>query len=388
MSAEDQTIDNQSVAVGDGGDTDKSESRPASTPVKRAGASRLSVLGVGLLAVAALVLALWPIINEEDAELPFDRFQAQLERAQEQHQTASDERAAMQAELDQLARSLTALERKLQELSSELEATAAARDGLSGRLDQFERGLAGLESELGEQLQALWQQEGQIREADRELERFMRLLEAASLLRLGQERAELAADWTGARLAYERAERLLRDVDDPRLGQVRRLLARELADLESLRSPEWERLQARLARLADQLGEWPLRTMNAETESPADALEPAGWRQDAGRALARLVTVRRRDHIELGDDAIDSLREQLRLRLLAAELALVRRDLADLEHQLERGLDLLESWFDTNDPDVAQGKSALQALREVSAPSAPTGLGAALAALSEYLDAP
>lgn len=385
MSAEDQIIENKSAAAGNSGD---SEPRPADTPGKRAGASRLAVLGVGLLAVAALVLALWPIINEKDAERPVDRLQAQLENAQEQLQTASDERAAMQSELDRIARSLTALDRQLEEISSAVDATAGARDALSGRLDQFERGLAGLESELGEQLQALWQQEGQIREADRELERFMRLLEAASLLRLGQERAELAADWAGARLAYERAERLLRDVDDPRLGQVRRLLARELADLESLRSPEWERLQARLARLADEAGDWPLRVVNAEVEPPPDETEPAGWRQEAGQALARLVTVRRRDQIELADDAIDGLREQLRLRLLAAELALVRRDLADLGHQLDRGLDLLERWFDTNDADVAQGKSALQALREVSAPSAPTGLGAALAALSGYLDAP
>jgi len=225
-----------SATKSDSGSDPGSDRTSDSQATRRRGGAGL--LLVALLALAALAVALYPLLDQQD---PLEEF-AMLETSLEDLDARISDRVSGLAErLDSLEQALEDAaadrDRLASRLDRRLDEAASERRSLAGRIDAQEGSLEALESELGAQLQELWQQEGQQREVDRDFARRMHLLEAASLLRLGQERAELAADWTAARLAYERAEQLLRDVDDPRLGQVRRLLAAELTALESAREP-------------------------------------------------------------------------------------------------------------------------------------------------------
>ncbi len=356
-----------------------------SAVTRSAGPGKLGLVLVALLALLALAVALYPWIapDEEAGEL-----QALVDASVEEiDQRVSERFSALAGRLDELDRALTEVRSEQENLASRLGRAESESREISTSLERQADSLEALENEVGAQLQELWQQEGQQREADREFERRMRLLEAASLLRLGQERAELAADWPASRSAYERAEQLVRAVDDPRLGQVRRLLATELAALESVREPEWERWQVRLSQIADSARQWPIRNHEHAAESTVEPTsERGGWLGDIRAALGRLVTVSRRDELELPADAVDSLREQLQLRLVAAELALVRRNLVELGHQLRATFDLIDQWFDPDDADVRSATERLRELESIQAPRVPEGLGEALRALQSQLE--
>lgn len=353
-----------------------------SQPRRRGG---LGLIFVALIALVALALALHLWFDATDQlEAPDFASSSSVEAVKER---LEDGLAGLSDRLDRLEQMLETAAGERESLASRLDQAALDRDALSERIERQSRELETLESEVNAQLQELWQQEGQQREVDRELERRLRLLEAASLLRFGQERAELAGDWPAARSAYERAERLVRAVDDPRLGQVRRLLAAEMDSLEAAREPEWERWQVRLDRIAASTADWPLRARaDAGQSLPDSEPETTGWLADMRSALGRLFTVSRRDELALPDEVLDGLREQLRLRLVAAELALVRRNLIELGHQLGAAQDLVERWFDTDDADVREASERLGELRSLEAARTPEGLGEALRALQSHLD--
>ncbi len=397
MSADDHTDPDNNKQRSDGQDSTsdsddlsasevKSESEGRPAPPSSSNRARGGGFGLWLVAVVALValgLAIYPWLDSEPEGEDFAS-KASVEAVEQHLERALEE---LSDRLERTEQTLEAAAVEREGLIDQLDQAASSRSELSSLVERQARSLDELETELGAQLQELWQQEGQQREVDRELERRLRLLEAASLLRFGQERAELGGDWSAARGAYERAERLVRAVDDPRLGQVRRLLAAEMDSLEAAREPDWARWQVRLTRMADSTSAWPLRT-TSEAADPAPDLEAdgSGWLADMRSALGRLFTVSRRDELALPDEVLDSLREQLRLRLVAAELALVRRNLVELGHQLGAALDLMEQWFDDSDADVSEASERLRELQSLQAPQAPDGLGQALRALQSQLD--
>lgn len=364
-------------------DTAENKPRESQPPPPRQG--RLGLIVVALIALAALALAVYPWIDQTDEREALDFASPSSVEAVSGRLEAG--LSDLSDRLERLEQALEAASGERESLAGRLDQAASSRDELSEQLQRQARDLETLESEVNAQLQELWQQEGQQREVDRELERRLRLLEAASLLRFGQERAELAGDWPAARSAYERAERLVRAVDDPRLGQVRRLLAAEMDSLEAAREPDWERWQVRLNRIAESTPDWPLRARaDADQSLPESDQENGGWLGDMRSALGRLFTVSRRDELALPEEVLDSLREQLRLRLVAAELALVRRNLLELGHQLGAALDLVERWFDTEDVDVREASEHLGELKSLEGARAPDGLGEALRALQTHLD--
>jgi uroporphyrin-III C-methyltransferase len=347
---------------------------PSSRPAARVGLAGLAVV----LALLALVASGWVWYSgQRDSDAP-SPMQVELD-------ARAGELASAMAAIERLEGRLEAME----SAASELESLAGASAVAERKINELASELDDISQELGEQIQSLWQREGEQRQADHELERRMLMLEAASLLRLGQERAELASDWSSARAAYRRASDLLQQVDDPRLGGVRRELARELDSLEAIDAPDWLRLQTRLERLAGQSTEWPRRPL-ADDPGPADGEaaeggDDAGWLSSARSALAGLVRVSPRDEMALSDSQVDALREQFRLRLAAAEMAAARRDSAELAHHLQSAQRQMDIAFDPEDRAVAEALTLISELQQQSLAEVPVGLGRALAALRDLL---
>lgn len=364
--------------------TDQPEARHQ-PPGQRPG-GRITGIVAGLALVvglSALALAAWSW--RQTQARPDDQPMAQLQSDLADEQRRIDQLdtvlESVQDQYADLSEALTRRDEQLQSLTSEV---AEAGDQVA-RVDQR---LDELEQELLEQIHQLRQRDDSQREVDRELNRHLLLIEVAALLRMGQARAELAGDFSGARTAYRHSARLLAQADDPRLGQVRRLLVAELDTLEALEEPDWLAAQARLERLARQVGQWPLDGRGPDIDSDPGSEDPqeAGWMDNMRSALGQLVQVRPRDETPISQEQLELIREALRLRLAAAELALGRRDLAELDHHLRQVTQALNNHFDPDDQAVEAALGVVEELRALEPAMAPSGLGAALAGLREHLE--
>ncbi len=217
------------------------------------------------------------------------------------------------------------------------------------------------------------------RETDRELRRQILMLEAAGLLRMGQDMAELQGDWQAARRAYERARDRLGLVDDARLEPVRRALAREIEALKGFEGPDLNSARARLERWGRESRTWPMQlSAQSHSEEPAEDAPDQSWRQRLGQSLGALVQVERRDALGRDEEQFNAAREQMQLRLLAAEFALVRRDQSALVGQIESILQMMETWFQPDAPEIDAARSGLEALAEMDLQPALPELGTAL----------
>lgn len=286
----------------------------------------------------------------------------------------------VQHRLDTISEQIDLLVERVEELDVD---GASARQEIRDELDER---IGALEARMDQTLDRLEQIGGQQRAVDQALEQRLYMLETAGLLRLAQDRAELMADFDGARAAYRRASRLLREVDDPRLNRARGMLSRELEALEQVVEPDWQGLSARLAQMADGAAGWPDPDEEPGTaEQGLAAEDDSGWWSGVKESLSNLVRVRPRDELPVSPEQVDAAREQLRLRLLSAELAVARRDTAELSHHAAHARMIVRRWFDVDDPSVGRALEQLHQLGETQAAQVPS-LGAALAELNRLLE--
>lgn len=301
-----------------------------------------------------------------------DRMTGQLEATSDRLGRIESEQAGIVERLQTLEQAVTEAIEQGDERAAE---TRQSTDSLSTAV-----------AELQVQMQEVWQREGEQREIDREIQRRLLLMEAASLLAFGQARAALGSDVEAALEAYRQADALVRRADDPSLGQIRRLLAEELDALADMSVPDWVQLQGMIQRQAARVAEWPVVQPGPTDRTPDSAAEPDGWIEATRDALGGLVRVSPRAESVLTDRQVESLQEMARLRWLAAELAIARRNVAELDHHL-RSLDrLITEWFDPESDAVRAARRLISELQAIEVSPAPDVLGQALAAVQQQLD--
>lgn len=365
-----------------------------------------------LLALVAIAAAGWVAYQQAVPGADQDqRIQARM--LEEQAAAISALRASMEEgelrdeNLTSAQQSLASQVQRLEERSDRREMQLGELEQGLGRVDERSLGLtrtleqvaqasadqtAGL-ADLRRRLEAAIEQmdaTGDLqREIDRDLHRQILMLEAAGLLRSGQDMAELHGDWQAARRAFERARDRLGLVDDTRLEPARRALAREIEALEGIAGPDLNAELARLERLARESRAWPmqLKMPEASESRPGGSPEP-GWRERLGQTFAALVQVERRDALGRDEAQFEAAREQVQLRLLAAELALLRRDKPALDGQLEAILRLIDEWFQPDATEIAGARAGLESLRQIELQPSPPELGAALDQLQTRLGDP
>jgi uroporphyrin-3 C-methyltransferase len=320
------------------------------------------------------------------------------ERALQTLDSIADDRAETRALIDRLHNELS---ERIDQLDAGLlavapsadvqpEAMAARIDALNQRFEALETSQSDLEAGVAQLDSSLRQQQGQQRTVDRDLALKLDLLEASALLALGQARVELVGDRVAAVAAYELASTRIANADDPRLTQVRERLADELARIEAIEHPDWLALGARLAQWEQQVAEWPLGL--DEGASAGSGSEPAqesaeqGWLSGMRQSLGQLVTVERRDPLALDEELISAVREQARLNLAAAGLALERRDLEAMRLRLSHVIELIDAHFQLDDDRLADVRSSMVEMVNLQPGSAPDDLGQAAAALDRVID--
>ncbi|MDR2837849.1 MAG: uroporphyrinogen-III C-methyltransferase, partial [Azonexus sp.] len=287
----------------------------------------------------------------------------EIDRKNEANQRLADaERSQLQtqlqAQLQSLQTRLTALESRQSEAASQSETLRATVDNL-----------------------AINNEETALREVE-------------LALTLGAQQLQLAANVSAATLALQTAEARLAGLDPARYQPLRAAIAKDLSRLKG--QPQFDiasanrTLEEAISRVDKlPLGEAARPAANPEATAEPAAAETAWWRlaaADVWRQLRGLVRSQRMDREEpplLAPEQIFFLRENLKLRLLDARLALHARDQATLRSDLKAATDWLQRFFAANDPAVQEMLGQLQPLSLPAASGKAPDLSNSLAALAK-----
>lgn len=252
-----------------------------------------------------------------------------------------------------------AVQARLAEQSAQSQAQAApllARlDALDVRLTEAER--------LSDAAQLLQDELRQSRDS-------IALLEAEQGLTLAAQQLQLAGNVPVALLALKSADAQLARSDTPAYLPLRKALAADIARLEKLVPADIAGLSLRLENVLGGVDTLPLAVLARPDPAP-DALPASDDRwwaqalQNAWHEFKALVRIQRfdgRDQALLAPGQEFLLRENLKLRLLNARLALFSRDPATFRNELKQADRWLGQHFAEADPAVVASRSALQSL--------------------------
>jgi uroporphyrin-3 C-methyltransferase len=198
--------------------------------------------------------------------------------------------------------------------------------------------------------------------------------EVEQLLTIASQQLQLNSNVKSALLALQAAQKRLEPLELPRAIQLRETLEAEIDSLREIPQLDVVSLSAQLTQLSELCGKLPLiserqPTLNANIQQidtpPSNRL--ARWLWPLWEDIKNLITVERIDQPEpplLASDQAFYLRENIRLRLLTARIALLQHDEATYKADLNMVKSWLIAYFDTKHPDTIK---AMQLLKKLAA---------------------
>lgn len=193
-------------------------------------------------------------------------------------------------------------------------------------------------------------------------------------LLLAQQQLHLAGNVRAAVLGLEAAEARLAKLEKPQFARLREAISRDVAHLRLLPAADVVGINARLDALIQntdalrlETDPTPLEATPAETEA-APAGEGLGyWARLAWREIKQMVRIRRLEHPDqplLTPEQAYFLRQNLKLRLLSARLAVLQRDEASFHNDVAAARQWIDQYFLRRDPLTQSMLDSLQALEK------------------------
>jgi uncharacterized protein HemX len=214
------------------------------------------------------------------------------------------------------------------------------------------------------------------------------LAEIEQVLLTAAQQLQLAGNVKAAIIALEGADTRLQRLNKPQFTALRRAIATDLANLRAAPSLDEVGASARIEALVARHASWPLASAQGSEATPAPrAVSAASLGQELWDELKRLVQIRRvegNEAVLLPPDQAYFLRENLRLRLLSARLALLAQDEAAFHADLKAASDTLARYFNTRDAGVAAALKEIRRLTSLNIAIKLPGIDASLAVLDAY----
>ncbi|MCX0422232.1 uroporphyrinogen-III C-methyltransferase [Aeromonas sp. 96A] len=249
---------------------------------------------------------------------------------------------AQQAELAQLKQQLASALSKIDQTSSKDAEQLAALDQTQQRLQGEMQGLQNRVLDLNDKRPNDWM-----------------LAESEYLVRMAGRKLWLEHDLVSAITLLGNADERIAALNDPSLMPIRKALAEDIAKLKGMPRIDREGLTLKLAALSDQIELLPLSTVSmpeAKTEpDQAVSTNPDEWESNLKKNWVKFtenfVTIRRRDgavEALLSPQQEIFLRENLKTKLLQAQLSVYREQQALYEDSLDKAQRWLTQYFDTD----------------------------------------
>lgn len=275
-------------------------------------------------------------------------------------------RKRIEASTEALAQRVQALETQQQKLRTLAQEAQQSALSLQGKVSTLEVHIADAQGQRAA-IEALYKELSRNRNE-------WRIAEVEQMVDIAAQQLDLAGNVRGALLALQLAESRLARRDDPAFAPLRTALARDIEKLKALPELDPGALGQRLERLAVGIETLPLafdeRPAGASKTGPgmpgqADDRWYARLGSEIWRELRQLVIVRRVENPEpplLPPAQAYFLRENLRLRLLSARLAVLTRDARAYRDDLQAAQTWIKRYFDTGSKRTAEALAQLEKL--------------------------
>jgi uroporphyrin-3 C-methyltransferase len=218
------------------------------------------------------------------------------------------------------------------------------------------------------------------------------LAEVEQTLAIAAQQLQLAGNVQAALVALQTADARLARSDRPQFLSLRKVIARDIDRLKNAPSVDIAGMTLRLDQVIAAVDQLPLLADGRpKPPEPAPAADgPVSWArawQAVWEELKSLVRVQRLDASDpalLAPESRLFLRENLKLRLLHARLALLQRDEAAFRGDLKAAQTWLGRWFDTKQKPVATASQTLAALNAAAVTVELPTIGDSLAAVRGF----
>jgi len=290
---------------------------------------------------------------------------------------------AAQLELE-LARKLTEIEtigNDSRRFSSG--ARDVARD-VEARLGQIEARLVGIQNQRLA-LDSLYQELSLSRDE-------WTIAEVEQILLVASQQLQLASNVKAALIALEAADARLARSNRPQLTQLRRVIAEDIERLKASPFVDVTGIGLKLEHIIATVDEMPLSvvTRPAVVADASTGSTTTGWRSMAAEVWADVRSLVRIERVDspvgplLAPDQAFFLRENVKLRLLGARLALLARDEISYNADLAAANEWFTRYFDTNANSVASSVASLDQLAQSGIRVELPDVGASLDAVRSF----
>lgn len=264
---------------------------------------------------------------------------------------------AQQAELAQLKQQLASALSKIDQTSSKDAEQLAALDQTQQRLQGEMQGLQNRVLDLNDKRPNDWM-----------------LAESEYLVRMAGRKLWLEHDLVSAITLLGNADERIAALNDPSLMPIRKALAEDITKLKGMPRIDREGLTLKLAALSDQIELLPLSTVSmpeakAEPDQAVSA-NPDEWESNLKKNWVKFtenfVTIRRRDgavEALLSPQQEIFLRENLKTKLLQAQLSVYREQQALYEDSLDKAQRWLTQYFDTDNSATRYMQGEIEKLK-------------------------
>lgn len=255
--------------------------------------------------------------------------------------------------------------RRLSDADAAAKASRSAAESAQEALRQTQARLAGVENRLAESqsqqvaLEALYQDLSRNRDE-------LVVAEVEQMLLIASQQLQLAGNVKAALLALQTADHRLQHVDKPQLLALRKAIDKDIERLSATPFVDMTGISLRIDNLIDLVDKLPLAAEARPVREQSAAAAPAGfWQKMAWEAwqdfkgLVRIQNTQKPDMPLLAPNQIFFLRENLKLRLLSARLALLARDEKSFSADLKSAQEWLDRYYDPQDKNVAAMRAAL-----------------------------
>jgi len=193
------------------------------------------------------------------------------------------------------------------------------------------------------------------------------LAEIEQVLLTAAPQLQLAGNVHAAIIALESADQRLYRLNKPQFTALRRAIATDLAKLRATPQLDTIGLSAKLEVLMTQLEKWPLASAHASAAraTPDERQASHNFAQEFVAELKSIVQIRRigaSETLLLPPEQEYFLRENLKLRLLSARLALLLQDQSGYYADLAAAEKILAQYFNRRDEGVQSALSELKRL--------------------------
>jgi len=220
------------------------------------------------------------------------------------------------------------------------------------------------------------------------------LAQVEQMLLIAGQQLQLSANVKAALIAMQQADDYLKRMDRASLSGLRQAIGRDMDKLRVLPDVDVQGINLRLDNLIAAVDTLPLTQdirMARETAAPAPETRALpGWQgllhevwEDI-RHLVRIEDTKKRELPLLSPTQTFFLRENLKLRLLSARLALLARDEASYKHDLQAAQEWVDRYFDAKAGEGVLAAGTLKKLYESRISIELPDVGASLAAVRNY----